>query len=152
SAAAASDGNDVINIAKGTYTGNLVIPNSANLTNLTIQTTNTPSAENSMAVIKATSGAVITIDGAAGGTIRNVKIDGTGTQANDGIYVRNNGSATITNDFIRNIFPSSGEGIGIRVGRFQGGTVPGGTVTVTNNTITGYGDAGIVVTNSSVGT
>jgi parallel beta-helix repeat protein len=153
SAAAASDGNDVINVAAATFTGNLVIPNSANLTNLVIQTTGNPTSENKMAVIKANSGAVITVDGEAGVTIQNVKIDGTSTQANDGVYVIDGASVTIQNDFIRNVAPSGGaEGIGVRVGRFQGATTPGGTVTVSNNTITGYSWAGVVVTNGSAGT
>jgi parallel beta-helix repeat protein len=153
SAAAASDGNDVINVAAATFTGNLVVPNSANLTNLVIQTTGNPTSESKMAVIKANSGAVITVDGKTGVTIQNVKIDGTGTQANDGVYVIDGASATIQNDFIRNVAPSNGaEGIGVRVGRFQGATTPGGTVTVSNNTITGYSWAGVVVTNGSAGT
>jgi parallel beta-helix repeat protein len=152
SAAAASDGNDTINVAAGTYTGNLVIPNAPGLTNLVIQTTGSPSSEGKMAVIKASSGAVITINGEPNVTIQFVKIDGTGTQANQGVYLINNGSATIQHDFIRNISPSSGEGIGIRVGRFQGTPVPGGSVTVSGDTITGYADAGIVVTNNSAGT
>jgi parallel beta-helix repeat protein len=152
-AAAANDGNDIINVAKATYTGNLVIPNSANLTNLIIQTTGTPTAENSMAVINATSGAVITVDGEANVTIRNLKIDGTGTQANQGVFVEHGASVTIQSDFIRNIAPTNGgEGIAIRVGRFQGTPVTGGTVTVKGNTISGYSDAGVVVTNGSDGT
>src|SRR5262245_14392863 len=49
SAAAASDGNDVINVAAATFTGNLVIPNSVSLTNLILQTTGTPTSESKMA-------------------------------------------------------------------------------------------------------
>jgi parallel beta-helix repeat protein len=152
-AAATSDGNDVINVAAATFTGNLVIPNSANLTNLVLQTTGDPTTESKMAVIKASSGAVITVDGETGVTIRNVKIDGTGTQANEGVYVIDGASATIQNNFIRNMDPGHGnEGTGVRVGRFQGATTPGGSVTVSNNTITGYSWGGVIVTNSSSAT
>src|SRR5579871_5987399 len=63
-AAAASDGNDTINLGFGTYTAfgaavNLVIPNSPNLTNLLIQTTgsssnpSTPVGTGLLAVLKA---------------------------------------------------------------------------------------------------
>src|SRR5262245_52824901 len=72
-AAATADGNDIINIAKATYTENLTIPNSANLTNLVIQTTNSPTQQTGMATIKAsTTGAILTVDGATGVTIQSL--------------------------------------------------------------------------------
>jgi parallel beta-helix repeat protein len=151
-AASASDGNDTININAGTYTGNTTVPSSANITNLVIQTTGQPSAEGSMAVLKANSGIILTLNGEAGVIVRSVKFDGTGTQANDAIFVENGATATIDKNFVRNFNPTTGEGIGIRVGRYQAGVIPGGTVTVCNNTVSNFADAGIVVTNGAAGT
>src|SRR5262249_7184429 len=71
SAAAAADGNDIINIAKATFTGNLTIPNSANLTNLVIQTTGSPTSENQMATLKASSGVILLVDGETNVTIKS---------------------------------------------------------------------------------
>src|SRR5262249_165628 len=143
--AAAADGNDVINIAKATYTGNLVIPNAANLTNLVIQTTGGPTSENQQATVKANSGTILKVDGETGVTINALKFDGTGlaSDANgfaNGVAVVNGGQATIQNDFIRNISPATGEGFGIRVGQSPGALpadAPGttGTATISNNTI-----------------
>src|SRR5262249_48899227 len=81
-AAATSDGNDIINIAKATFTENLVIPNSTNLTNLVIR--KDPAATGSPTIKASTAGAILTVDGETGVTIQSLIIDGTGTPANEG--------------------------------------------------------------------
>ncbi|HJZ94730.1 MAG TPA: right-handed parallel beta-helix repeat-containing protein [Gemmataceae bacterium] len=146
-AAATNDGNDIINIAPATYTGNLVIPNSANLTNLLIQ--KTPNSTGNSTIKASSAGAILTVDGETGVTINSLVFDGSNTPANQGIFIKNGGQATIQSNVIQNINPSSGEGIGIRVGRsaFAVGGPTTGTATVSGNVVTGYGDAGIVIAN-----
>jgi parallel beta-helix repeat protein len=147
SAAATSDGNDIINIDPATYIGNLVISNSPNLTNLLIQ--KTPGSTGNVTIKASSSGAILTVDGETGVTIQSLVFDGSGTPANDGIFVKNGGQSTIQSNIIQNIAPTSGEGIGIRVGRsvFAGGATTG-TATISSNVVTGYGDAGIVIANT----
>lgn len=149
-AAAAHNGSDTVVVPAGTYTEALVINDNSAVT----LKTSAGATIQAPATVAAPTGARSVLGGAVIDVLsKNVTIDGftvsaAGSNANAGIRVVDDGSATIKNNTVTGVLaPTTADsGIGIQVGsRLVTGTLGKGTAKVNNNTVVNYLGAGVLV-------
>jgi parallel beta-helix repeat protein len=166
-AAEAAGGSDSVVIHSGTYKEALVIPTDSALTALTIQpasgssvTIKAPATVPDAFGITSLGGAVIdvyatkvTINGInSGGS--SLTIDDTGSNVNAGIRIIDGGSATVENLSVghtnkpKNAISGNGIQVGSIFAKNMGVDMGVGTATVSNNTVSDFIGAGVLVANT----